>query len=116
MKVGPHKKEVIVNGAPVIVDGKLKGSVAVIHDVSEIQTLSRELNRARQIIRTLEAKYSFEDIIEKSEEMKIVVGQAKLAAKTPATILLRVNRARAKKCLPMRSMMPVIVSITNLFG
>ena len=27
MLVGPNKKEVVVNGAPVIVDGKLKGSV-----------------------------------------------------------------------------------------
>ena len=97
MKVGPYKKEVIVNGAPVIVDGKLKGSVAVIHDVSEIQSLSRELNRARQIIRTLEAKYSFADIIGNSEEMKIAVGQAKLAAKTPATILLRGESGTGKE-------------------
>ncbi len=33
MKVGPMKRPVIVNGAPVIVDGELKGSVAVIRDV-----------------------------------------------------------------------------------
>ena len=71
MRVGPNKKEVIVNGAPVIVDGKLKGSVAVIHDVSEMKSLNRELYRARQIIRTLEAKYSFEDIVGSSEDMKI---------------------------------------------
>ena len=58
MRVGPNKREVIVNGAPVIVDGRLKGSVAVIHDVSEMKSLNRELYRARQIIRTLEAKYS----------------------------------------------------------
>ncbi|PNB58162.1 sigma-54-dependent Fis family transcriptional regulator, partial [Pseudomonas sp. GW456-E7] len=54
MKVGPNEKEVIVNVAPVIVDGILKGSVGVIHDVSEIKMLTVELNRARQIIRTLE--------------------------------------------------------------
>ena len=54
MKVGPNKKEVIVNVAPIIVDGILKGSVGVIHDESEIQSLTNELNRARQIIRTLE--------------------------------------------------------------
>ncbi|HZH60485.1 MAG TPA: PAS domain S-box protein, partial [Metabacillus sp.] len=77
MKVGPSKKDVIVNVAPVIVSGKLKGSVGVIHDMSEIQTLTTELNRARQIIRTLEAKYSFEDIIGISEEMKMAVEQAK---------------------------------------
>ena len=44
MKVGPNKKEVIVNVAPVMVDGVLKGSVAVIHDLSEIRSLE-ELNQ-----------------------------------------------------------------------
>ncbi|UTW69855.1 hypothetical protein KHA80_02660 [Anaerobacillus sp. HL2] len=50
MKVGAKKKDVIVNVAPVIVDGKLKGSVGVLHDVSEIKLLTDELERARQII------------------------------------------------------------------
>ncbi|MBM7693238.1 PAS domain S-box-containing protein [Peribacillus deserti] len=97
MRVGPNKKEVIVNVAPVIVDGRLKGSVGVIHDMSEIQNLTRELSRARQIIRTLEAKYSFEDIIGRSEEMEIAIGQAKLAAETPATILLRGESGTGKE-------------------
>ncbi|MEH7391150.1 sigma 54-interacting transcriptional regulator [Bacillus sp. JJ1503] len=97
MRVGPNKKEVIVNVAPVIVDGKLKGSVGVIHDVSEIKTLNRELNHARQIIRNLEAKYSFDDIIGKSEEMTIAIEQARLGAKTPATVLLRGESGTGKE-------------------
>ncbi|MGE6258959.1 sigma 54-interacting transcriptional regulator [Heyndrickxia sporothermodurans] len=97
MRVGPSKKEVIVNVAPIIVDGILKGSVGVIHDVSEIQALTKELDRARQIIRNLEAKYIFEDIISKSEEMNIAVEQAKLGAKTPATILLRGESGTGKE-------------------
>ncbi|KKI93032.1 ATPase AAA [Bacillus sp. SA1-12] len=97
MKVGPAKRDVIVNVAPVIVDGKLKGSVGVIQDVSEIQKLTTELNRARQIIRTLEAKYSFEDIIGVSEEMKMAIEQAKLGAKTPATVLLRGESGTGKE-------------------
>ncbi|MBG9547059.1 MAG: sigma 54-interacting transcriptional regulator [Bacillota bacterium] len=97
MRVGPKRKDVIVNVAPVIVDGKLKGSVGVIHDVSEIQNLNRELNRARQIIRTLEAKYSFEDIIGTSEEMTIAIEQARLGAKTPATVLLRGESGTGKE-------------------
>ncbi len=63
-------------------DGILKGSVGVIHDVSEIKTLTAELNRARQIIRTLEAKYTFDDIIGTSEQMLVALEQAKLGAKT----------------------------------
>lgn len=89
MKVGPANREVIVNVSPVIVNGKLKGSVGVIQDMSEIEKLTTKLNRARQIIRTLETKYSFEDIIGVSEEMKMVIEQAKLVAKTSATVLLR---------------------------
>lgn len=97
MRVGPNKKEVVVNVAPVIVDGKLKGSVGVIHDVSEIKALNRELNQARQIIRTLEAKYTFEDIIGSSEEMTIAIEQARLGAKTPATVLLRGESGTGKE-------------------
>ncbi len=97
MKVGPNEKEVIVNVAPVIVDGILKGSVGVIHDVSEIKMLTVELNRARQIIRTLEAKYTFDDIIGKSEQMLVALEQAKLGAKTPATILLRGESGTGKE-------------------
>ncbi|KAF1679702.1 sigma-54 interaction domain-containing protein [Bacillus sp. SKDU12] len=97
MKVGPNEKEVIVKVAPVIVDGILKGSVGVIHDVSEIKMLTVELNRARQIIRTLEAKYTFDDIIGKSEQMLVALEQAKLGAKTPATILLRGESGTGKE-------------------
>jgi len=97
MLVGPMKKEVIVNVAPIIVNGKLKGSVGVIHDVTEIQSLTKELHLARQIIRTLEAKYTFADIISHSEEMNISVEQAKLAAKTPVTILLRGESGTGKE-------------------
>ncbi|PLS01687.1 sigma-54 interaction domain-containing protein [Neobacillus cucumis] len=97
MRVGPNKREVIVNVAPIIVKGKLKGSVGVIHDMSEMKSLSRELSRARQIIRTLEAKYTFEDIIGISEEMVIAIEQAKLGAKTPATVLLRGESGTGKE-------------------
>lgn len=97
MRLGPNKKEVIVNVAPIIVKGKLKGSVGVIHDVSEIKSLNRELNRARQIIRTLEAKYTFEDILGKSDEMLLAIEQAKLGAKTPATVLLRGESGTGKE-------------------
>ncbi|HZG71539.1 MAG TPA: sigma 54-interacting transcriptional regulator, partial [Chondromyces sp.] len=97
MSVGPHKKEVVVNVAPILVDNKLKGSVGVIHDMTEIQSLTRELNKARQMIRTLQAKYTFEDIIGKSEEMQIAVSQAKLGAQTPATILLRGESGTGKE-------------------
>lgn len=97
MKVGGAKREVLVNVAPVIVNGKLKGSVGVLHDVSEISALTAQLNRARQIIRTLEAKYSFEDIVATTEEMQVVIEQARLAATTPITVLLRGESGTGKE-------------------
>lgn len=97
MKIGQKKRDVIVNVAPIIVDGILKGSVGVIRDVSEIQKLTHELNRARQIIRTLEAKYSFEDIVGTSDETMAAIEQAKLGANTPATVLLRGESGTGKE-------------------
>ncbi|MFD2762315.1 sigma 54-interacting transcriptional regulator [Lentibacillus juripiscarius] len=97
MKVGPARKDVMVNVAPVIVDGKIKGSVGILHDVSEIQSLTSELKRARQIIRNLEAKYTFDDIIGPSSEMKVALEQAKVGAKTPATVLLRGESGTGKE-------------------
>ncbi|WP_338750001.1 sigma-54-dependent Fis family transcriptional regulator [Bacillus sp. FJAT-52991] len=97
MNVGSKKREVVVNVAPIVVDGQLKGSVGVIHDLTEIQSLTKQLNRARQIIRTLEAKYTFEDIVGNSDEMKIAIEQAKVGASTPATVLLRGESGTGKE-------------------
>src|SRR5699024_492778 len=97
MKVGPSKKDVLVNVAPVIVDGQVKGSVGVIHDVSEIHALTNELKKAQRMIRTLEAKYTFDDIIGPSPEMQLALEQAKVGAKTPATVLLRGESGTGKE-------------------
>ncbi|MFF0826902.1 sigma 54-interacting transcriptional regulator [Brevibacillus sp. NPDC003359] len=97
MKLGPKRKDVMVNVAPVVVDGELKGSVGVIHDVSEFKRLTEELEKARRIIRNLEAKYSFADIIGYSEPMQQAIEQAKKAALTPATVLLRGESGTGKE-------------------
>jgi len=97
MKVGPNKKDVIVDAAPIIVDGELKGSVAVAHDVSEIKKLTEELDQAKQIIRQINAKYSFQDIVGESETMEAVINQAEKASKTPITVLLRGESGTGKE-------------------
>lgn len=97
LKVGTHKKDVVVNVAPIIVDRQTKGSVGVIHDVSELTSLHAQLERAKKRIRTLEAKYSFNDIVGSSAEMKLAIEQAKLAASTPVTILLRGESGTGKE-------------------
>jgi PAS domain S-box-containing protein len=97
MWVGPNRKEVIVSVAPVIVEGILKGSVAVIHDVSEIEYLNRELKRVKQRVRHLESKYTFEDIVGKSRGMIIAKEQARKATQTPATVLLQGESGTGKE-------------------
>jgi len=89
MKVGPMRRDVIVNVAPLIVDGEIRGSVGVIHDVSEMRQLTEELAKARERIRRLEAKYSFADIVGLSASMTAVKEAAERAAATPVTVLLR---------------------------
>lgn len=88
MKVGAGRREVLVDVAPIVVDGALKGSVAVIHDVSELRSLTEQLDRAHQLIRRLDTKYTFDDIVAVSPVMKELLLQAQRAAATPATVLL----------------------------
>ncbi len=97
MKVGPAKKEVIVNVAPIFIDGNITGSVGTIHDISEIMALNEELARARKLIRQLKAKYSCHDIIGNSAAMKAAKELARRAAETPATVLLRGESGTGKE-------------------
>lgn len=97
LKVGHARKEVLVNAAPIIVDGELQGSVAVLHDLTEISTLSHELKQAKEIIRKLEAKYTFEDIVGKDPLMLAAIDKARDAAATPVTVLLRGESGTGKE-------------------
>lgn len=97
MKVGPARREVLVDAAPIVVNGVIKGSVGVIHDVSEIHRLSEELDRARRLIRKLEAKYTFDDITGTSESIRKAIAQAKEVAATSATVLLRGESGTGKE-------------------
>jgi PAS domain S-box-containing protein len=97
LKVGPAKKEVIVNVAPIFIDGKIRGSVGTIHDISEILSLNEELAKARKLIRHLKARYTWSDIIGVSPAMKAAKEQALRAAETPATVLLRGESGTGKE-------------------
>ena len=97
LKVRHHKKDVLVNVAPIIVDQHLKGSVAIVHDLSELLKLSEELSTAKRLIRTLSSKYTFSDIVGQSERMQTAVHWAKKAAGVPATVLLRGESGTGKE-------------------
>ncbi|MHB8766134.1 MAG: sigma-54 interaction domain-containing protein, partial [Deferrisomatales bacterium] len=88
LRVGPAKRQVVVNGAPIYVQGQLQGSVGVIHDVSEIYRLSRELAEVKTRIRYLEARHTFDDIVGESAAIRRAKDLALRAARTPVTVLL----------------------------
>lgn len=97
LKVGPNKRDIIANAAPIIVDGELRGSVAILDDVSEIIKLTKELKEAKQIIRKLEAKYTFDDIVGYNKLIIAAIEKAKIAADTPATVILRGESGTGKE-------------------
>lgn len=89
MRIGEKNHEVIVNVAPILVDDELKGSVGIIHDITEMRLLMNELDQARAIIRELESTITFEDIRGSSPMIKIAIEQAKLAANNDFPVLVR---------------------------
>lgn len=97
LKVGPNKRDVVVDASPIIVNNELLGSVGVIHDLTEINKLIGELDKAKKMIRTLEAKYTFDDIIGRHSGMVTAIEKAKVAAVTPATVILRGESGTGKE-------------------
>jgi PAS domain S-box-containing protein len=97
MKVGAARKEVIVNVAPIIIDGAVRGSVGVIHDISEIMSLTEELAQARKIIRQIRARYTLDEIVGESKPLQQAKELARRAAETPATVLLRGESGTGKE-------------------
>lgn len=97
MKVGPFRREVIVSCAPLVIGGELKGSVGVIHDISELRRVMEELERTRRLVRKLESRYTFDDIIGNSEQIKNTIERAAQAAATPVSVLLRGENGTGKE-------------------
>ena len=95
--VGLSRRDLYVSAAPIYENGELKGSVAVLQDFTETRRLSRELDQAKQIIRNLEAKYTFEDIKGDNPVIINAIEKAKLAANTPVTVLLQGESGTGKE-------------------
>lgn len=89
MRIGENNRDVIVNVAPIIVDQKVKGSVGVIHDITEMRSLMKQLDDAKALIRELESTYTFDDIIGTNEDLLVAVSQAKIAAGSDIPVMLR---------------------------
>lgn len=97
LKIRPSGKTVVAQAAPIIVNGEIKGSVAVLHDISGIKDLTAKLAEAEKRLRELTYKYKPEDIIGESDSIKQVKKLIEKAAKVPATILLRGESGTGKE-------------------
>lgn len=75
------------------------GMVTVYHDISEINRLKKELDRVNQKLRKAEVKYTFKDIIGKNPDLLKVIETAKVAAMTPATIMIRGESGTGKEIM-----------------
>lgn len=97
MPIGQKGNDMIVNLAPLIVNDKIKGSVVVFHDVTEVEQLTEELDRAKATIRALESTYTFDDIYGTSTDIMLAIEQAKLAAQNGFSVLLRGEAGTGKE-------------------
>ena len=97
LKIRPSGKTVVAQAAPIIVNGEMRGSVAVLHDTSGIKDLTDKLEEVEKKLRELTYKYKPEDIIGESEAIKEVKKLIEKAAKVPATILLRGESGTGKE-------------------
>ena len=89
--------EIVSDAKEIYVEGEKAGRVIVYHDISEVNRLRRELERLNQRLRKVERKYTFKDIIGSNEKLQEVINTARIAAMTPATIMLRGESGTGKE-------------------
>ncbi|WP_445506579.1 sigma 54-interacting transcriptional regulator [Niallia sp. 03190] len=92
-----HQQSIKMDDFPVIIDGKLKGSMQIIQDQSHLLQLQNELKMARSFIRALEEKYIFDDIISDAPSMQLPLQQGKIACDTDCPVLIRGAAGTGKK-------------------
>ncbi len=85
-----------VKSTPIIVDGKLKGCLQILHNETETARLKKELQQTKAIIRGLEQSFQFDDFIYQSPSMNFAIEQAKLAAGSKQVIFIRGEEGTGK--------------------
>ena len=90
-------REFVVDENDIYLDDVKVGCIAVYHDMSEITRLKMEISRLNKKLRKVERRYTFADIIGRDVELLKVVQTAKIAAATPATIMLRGESGTGKE-------------------
>lgn len=84
---------IIINAAPIIVDGEFKGVISTEKDISAIKSINHELEKIRERAEFLEEEImrltgSWNSIQSKNKKMQTMIEIAKRAAPTTASILI----------------------------
>lgn len=85
-----------VKSTPIMVDGKLKGCLQILHNETETAQLKKELQQTKAIIRGLEQSFQFDDFIYQSPSMNFAIEQAKLAAGSKQVVFIRGEEGTGK--------------------
>ncbi|HET6490591.1 MAG TPA: sigma 54-interacting transcriptional regulator [Syntrophales bacterium] len=99
--------EYVVDLAPIVLDGKIKGGIGVFKDITEVERLSKELQRTlRQTDRlksivhhAYHARYTFDDIIGTSDSIRKVIELARRFARGGNDILITGESGTGKEVL-----------------
>jgi len=95
-KVGGSMAEVVSNAAPIKVDGMMEGGVVVFQHFTDVMNIMEELKKSTTIIESLTdklgqvttSKYTFDDILGNSDELKRCMNLAEKSARSNTTVLL----------------------------
>jgi len=95
-KVGGSNAEVVSNAAPINVDGIMEGGVVVFQHFTDVMNIMEELKKSTTIIESLTdklgqvttSKYTFDDILGNSDELKRCINLAEKSARSNTTVLL----------------------------
>lgn len=85
--------------APLLINGKLRGSIGLYQDETPHVHAKKELQFYKRFVRHLEKTQRFQDIVAESNEMKLILDQAKAVANTNVSIIINGEIGTGKKLL-----------------
>ncbi|WP_232700006.1 sigma-54 interaction domain-containing protein [Brevibacillus daliensis] len=102
-----NNKEYVVDMAPIIMDGQVRGAVSIVKGVIEVHDLIKKLEKSSQEIKLLKqskstlskAKYHFEDIIGSDGSLKRIIDKAKKVSSTSISLFICGESGTGKELL-----------------